>query len=132
VAIAQIKVNTAEWLETQLHSEGSPSYLGENARTLLPLSDGREDLVKRLSVDSANLLYAAAYLAVMEKLWGETLLAAWFQNCRVGIIATLYSLGIVRADGEIRKPHDGAQMSEFGRKAQVFFDSFLLRVEFPE
>ncbi len=132
VGIAQIKVNTAEWLSEQIHSPASPFHFEENARLLIPPACNREELVRRLSSDSTNLLYAAAYLGLIEGLWREVLNCPGRQQVWAGIIATLYSLGIVRSDGSIRLPHSRARLNEFGRKAQEFFDSFVLREEFPE
>jgi len=132
VGFAQMKVSTGAWLEVQIHSRSGDFYLGENKRVLISPSRDRDELIRKLSADSVNLLYAAAYLAMIEKLWNNTLRAPWLQNSRIGILATLYSLGIVKPDGSLRMPHDHAAMSQFGRVAQAFFDSFMLREEFPE
>ena len=145
VGISQIKVNTAEWIEEQVHSEEG---IVANRRDLIARSADRTELVHKLSLDSTNLLYAAAYIAMIENLWGEVLQAldlpngpikkpspgseGGLQASRTGIIATLYSLGIVRSNGSFRMPHDDPQMSDFGRKAQEFYDSFQLRAEFAK
>jgi len=132
IGIAQIKVETAVWIEQNLHDPSSRFFLGEEASELIRKSGSYKELIDRLSADSVNLRYASAYLAMIEKLWGSTLQAPWLQNSRVGIFATVYSLGIAKSDGSLRLPHDQARMGDFGRKAQAFYDSFLLNSEFSE
>jgi hypothetical protein len=131
LGIAQIKVNTAEWIEIQMHDPESDFHL-EGKEHLLPQSAGRSELLSRLTDAKQNLLYASAYVRMIEDLWGETLAAPWLQRQRVGVVATLYSLGLVRPDGSTRKPHPNPGMNELGSVAQEFYDSFRLAGVFAE
>lgn len=127
---AQIKVNTAFWIEEELHQPTGRYFLGKEIQLLLPRSISREELILRLSNDSVNISYCAAYAVMIKKRWGE---AGYFfdHSNEAGLLATLFSLGIIRSNGEERLPHPNSTMNDFGRTAQEFFDSFVLREVFP-
>jgi hypothetical protein len=131
VGVAQVKVETAEWIGQQLHDPASAGYLGPRSEMLLCVRKSRQDLINALEDPHENLLYAAAYLALIEKAWNVALAAPGMQGKEAGIVATLYSLGLVRNDGSIRTARVGAQANQFGQAAQGFYDSFLLRYLFP-
>ena len=131
LGIAQVKVNTAEWLERVVNNRASLFYLGEKVEGMFPISHTRSELIDKLTVPSTNLLYASAYLRIIQELWGETLAALWLQNSRAGILGTLYSLGINLPNGSLRRPHADPRMNHFGEVVQGFYDSFLMVSEFP-
>jgi hypothetical protein len=130
IGIAQIKVETAHWTLAQLANPASVFYDERSATNLRRnLSDHFEG---DISAPKTNLLFAAAYVAMIEKQWCSLLRDVSFQNKAVGIVATLYSLGLARADGSLRQPHSRAAMNRFGEVAQSFFDSFDMRESFSE
>ena len=131
LGIAQVKVNTAEWLERVVNNRSSLLYLGETVEWILPISHTRSELIDKLTVPSTNLLYAAAYLRIIDKLWGETLTVPWLQDSKAGILGTLYSLGINLPNGSLRQPHTHPRMNHFGEIVQEFNDSFLMVNELP-
>ncbi len=132
VGVAQVKVNTAGWIEKQLLNRNSDFYLGDDISILIKKSTNREDLIGKLLKPDLNLLYAACYIAMIEKLWvGKFDVFSSSQN-QVGIIASLYCLGLKKSDGELRLPHEGAKMNEFGKTAQEFYDSLLFRKRFND
>ena len=130
VGVAQIKVNTAEWIERQLHNKKSPFYLGDDISFMVTISKDREQIIDKLSKPEINIFYAACYAAMIEKYWRKEFNAFSLGDKKVGIIATLYCLGIIKSNGEMRYPHRGAKMNNFGKTAEEFYDSFLLRSEF--
>ena len=132
VGVAQIKVNTAEWIERQVHDKRSVFYLGNKIEDLLPVNSERSKLIKILSDPAKNILFAACYIAMIEKLWYKEFNLFSLEHVKTGIIATLYCLGLVRANGKIRFPHEYAKMNNFGKTAQEFYNSFNLRNIFTQ
>lgn len=131
LGMAQVKVNTAEWIEEQLHNPDSEFYLGEASSRVIPAARSESERIERLNDASWNLLYAAAYVAMIKKQWSSIFLTSPHPTIQTGVIATVYSLGISRPDGSIRIPHNHPQLNQFGKTAQEFFDSFRMRIEFP-
>jgi hypothetical protein len=130
VGFAQIKINTAFWIEEQLHNPAGKYYLGKDTQQLNPRSRSREELISRLITDSINIRYCAVYLAMIKNRWSD--MGYFFTpSNEAGLLATLFSLGIIKSNGEERLPHANSQMNEFGRTAQQFFDSFAVREVFP-
>ncbi|MDE3057973.1 MAG: hypothetical protein KGJ59_08450 [Bacteroidota bacterium] len=130
VGFAQIKVTTAFWIEKEIHNPQSLYYLGSDVERRFPRSTSRSELIHRLLNDSTNILYCCAYLAMIQQRWEKAGAFLSEQN-KTGIIATLYSLGVIRFDGTERTPHPNPQMNHFGETAQRFYDGFVLRGEFP-
>jgi hypothetical protein len=130
VGFAQVKVTTAFWIEKEVHNTQSLYYLGDNAERRFRRSTSRPDLIHRLLNDSINILYCCAYVAMIQHRWENAGVFFSEQN-ETGILATLYSLGAIRFDGSERIPHPNPQMNHFGETAQVFYDGFVLRMEFP-
>lgn len=126
IGFAQIKVNTAFWIEEQLHTPSGKYFLGETIRSQFPRSRSREELIARLMNDSINIRYCAAYLAMVKKRWSD---AGYFLTLasEAGLLATLYSLGIIKPNGEERLPRPNSSVNEFGNTAQKFYDGFMLR-----
>jgi len=130
LGIAQIKISTAEWIEQQINNKKSQFYLGESISKLIKVSSSRSELITKLSDPKTNILYAACYVAMILKIWGDELSFSELRENKIGITATLYTLGIVDSEGKTRKPHSNAGMNNFGKTAQEFYESFLLREEF--
>ncbi|MDE3057287.1 MAG: hypothetical protein KGJ59_04950 [Bacteroidota bacterium] len=136
VGFAQIKVTTAFWIEKEAHDTQSLYYLGSETARRIPRSTSRSELIHRLLNDSINILYCCAYIAMIEQRWenaptGFSTGAFLSDQNKTGIIATLYSLGVIQSDGNERMPHPNPQMNHFGETAQRFYDGFVLRAEFP-
>jgi hypothetical protein len=129
VGFGQIKITTAFWVEQELNNSISKYYLGNAVASQILRSATREKLIKKVTNDSVNILYCAAYLAMVQYRWKS---AGIFlpMNVEAGILGTLYSLGVINSNGEERTPHPNPQMNKFGFTAQEFFDSLLLRGEF--
>ncbi len=132
VGLAQVKVETAFWISEQLHDPASQFYLGPDAAQAIPPTRDWQELIDRLTDHRGNLLYAAAYIAMIQKSWGSVLGTTVNGSHQAGILATLYSLGLQRSDGSTRTPHQGARANHFGETAREFYDSFLLREEFSQ
>ncbi len=130
--LAQVKVETALWISEQLHDPASQFYLGPRAGQVIPPARDWQELIDRLTDDRGNLLYAAAYIAMIQKSWASVLETTVSGSHQAGILATLYSLGLQGSDGSIRTPHQGARANHFGEIAREFYDSFILREEFAQ
>jgi len=130
LGIAQVKVSTAHWIEE--HLRDLDFYGVVNDATMLRMGGGsrRGGLIARLNEPSTNLLYAAAYVALIRQAWAPVLQMQEMASRRAGLIATLYSLGLVRSDGSLRLPHPNPELNRFGEIAQGFYDGLLLREEF--
>ena len=129
IGFGQVKLNTAFWIEEELHNPAGKYYLGKEIASQFKRSSSRNELAEKLIKDSSNIYYAAAYIAMIKQSWKSVYLFR-LEN-EAGILATLYSLGINVANGTERLPHPNPKMNDFGRTAQDFFDSFELRKEFP-
>lgn len=132
VGLAQVKVETAFWITEQLSDPKSLFYLSPEEAQILSPPKGRQELIDQLAGPRKNLLYAAAYLAIIGRHWTSVIQSTQTTSDRVALIATLYSLGLERADGSIRNPHTDAKPNRFGEIAREFYDSFLLREDFPQ
>jgi len=130
LGVAQIKISTAEWIEQQINNKQSQFYLGVSISNLIKVSSSRSEVINKLSDPQTNILYAACYVAMILKLWGDELNFSELREIKVGITATLYTLGIVDSEGKTRKPHPNAGMNNFGKTAQEFYTSFMMRKEF--
>ncbi len=130
MGIAQVKINTAFWIEEQIHNPQSQFYLGEEIRNKVPQSRNWEELIDKLDNPKTNIFYASCYIAMINKLWEPVLELINSGKNKVGIIATIYSLGIFDSNNKARNPHIDAKMNNFGKTAQEFYNSFSLRNEF--
>ena len=127
MGIAQVKISTAIWIEKQIHNSKSQFYLGEKIEKQIPISNDWEEVIKKLENPQTNIIYAACYIAMINKLWEPVFKLSGLEDNKVGIIAAIYSLGILDINNQIRKPHPNAKMNEFGETAQEFYQSFSLR-----
>lgn len=130
MGITQVKINTAFWIEEQIHNQQNQFYLGEEIRNKVPQSRNWEELIDKLDNPKTNIFYASCYVAMIIKLWQPVLDLINSGKNKAGIIATIYSLGIFDSEGKIREPHLDARMNNFGKTAQEFYNSFSLRNEF--
>jgi hypothetical protein len=124
IGFGQMKPNTAFFIEQQLHNPSSKYFLGNNIQIVIKQSKSKKEIIEKLVNDTTNIYYCSAYLAMIKHRWSDTFL---FQSANEAVIlATLYSLGIIKYDGTERVPHDNPQINYFGKTAQDFFDSFKL------
>ncbi len=130
MGIAQVKISTAIWIEKQIHNLDSQFYLGEEIEKQIPLSANWDEVIKKLEDPKANIIYAASYISMINRLWQPVFELSALNNINVGIIASIYSLGILDNTNKIRIPHTDAKMNVFGNTAQEFFQSFELRNDF--
>lgn len=131
LGVAQVKVRTAYYVERHLGELSGDLAPCEEARQKLLVCSASGERIERLEQPFTNLLYAAAYVALISNTWAEVLNAVELQDSRVGIIATLYSLGLELPDGSPRVPHPNPKMNGFGETAQRFYDRSILLDEFP-
>ena len=130
VGFAQIKVNTAFWIEKELNTPRSEYYLGAEIAVTVKRSTSRAELIEKLKNDSINIRYCCAYLSMVKHRWSKAGVFLRDEN-ETGILASLYSLGVISSDGKERKPHADAAMNKFGTTVQEFYDSFDLLNLFP-
>ena len=114
-----------------LEDEEGVFYLGDTLRDRIPLSKDRDELVGRLNDPSWNILYAGAYLRMIQNHWKQSLSAPWNEHRMVGIVATVYSVGLTTHHGTVRPAHEFPLTNRFGDVAQEFFDSMAMAVELP-
>lgn len=115
IGFAQVKLKTAYFIERQLHDPAGPFYPGKLYQNLLQVSKSPNELIAKLTNDSLNILYAAAYLRLMQSRW-ET--AGFSLNQRPDILGTLYSAGLFNNDGTERQPNANPKPNEFGKQVE--------------
>lgn len=115
VGFAQVKLKTAYFIERQLHDPTSQFYPGKPYEKFLPVSNSPHELIAKLTNDSLNILYAAAYLRLMQSRWEK---AGFSLDQRPDILGTLYSAGLFNNDGTERKPNANPKPNEFGKKVE--------------
>ena len=120
IGFCQVKLKTAYWIEKQLNDSLSSFYPGKKYKNILQLSNSPEELIYKLTNDSLNIYYAAAYLRIMQSYWEK---AGFPIDNLPGIIGTLYSMGLFYRDGKIRKPNKNPQPNEFGKLVLRFINS---------
>ena len=81
-------------------------------------------LIDDLQNDSLNILYAAAYLRIIQSYWKK---AGYSIDERPEIIGSLYQLGLFHKNGETREPHFNPKANTFGKKT---LDSIHLFADF--
>ncbi|MGB2869953.1 MAG: hypothetical protein WBD36_16005 [Bacteroidota bacterium] len=128
IGLGQVKVETAEWIQRELRDSTSRYFLGCSADTIFPLTASKPDLINRLSDSAWNARYVAANLAMISKRWTD---AGAPLSGRLNVLATLYSVGVVRSGLEKKKPHPNPLANQFGRLAEQFFGSDIMIEYFP-
>lgn len=123
IGFCQVKLKTAYWIEKQLADSSSMFYPGEAYRQILPVSNSPKELIARLSNDSLNIHYAAAYLCIIQSYWQR---AGFPIADRPEILGTLYSTGLYRRNGELRLPHAHPKPNYFGEEVLKVLEKGLL------
>jgi hypothetical protein len=129
IGIAQIKVQTATRIEQNTRNPKNRFYPGEKLNAVLPHSKNKHTLIENLRDPKINLLYAAAYIAIILKIWSSALPSFRDRAMRTSIIATLYSRGLITPEGGVREPHPNPRSNAFGKKVEEFYNSFWLGKE---
>lgn len=113
IGFTQVKLKTAYFIERQLHDPASIFYPGQLYENILQVSQNPDELIEKLKNDKLNILYAAAYLRLMQSRWDQ---AGFPIDQRPDILGTLYSAGLFNNDGTERQPHAHPKSNEFGKK----------------
>ena len=118
IGFAQVKMKTACWIECQLTDSLSEFYVGERYKEILPVSQSPQEIIDKLMHDKTNLLYAAAYMRIIQSYWESK---SFPIDDRVDIIATIFSYGIFsRSTGKPLKPNADPKANWFGEEAERF------------
>jgi len=112
IGFAQVKLKTAYFIERQLHKPTSLFYPGGIYENFLQVSRNPSDLIEKLRDDASNILYASAYLRLMQSRWEK---AGFPIDQRPDILGTLYSTGLFNDDGTERQPHMNPKPNRFGK-----------------
>lgn len=121
IGFCQVKMKTAYWIEVQLSYSTSEFYPGKHYQDILPISKSPREIIKKLQNDSLNILYAAAYVKIIQSYWQR---AGYPINDRPDILGTLYSTGFYKSTGEIRKPNANPKANRFGKKTLEAYNLF--------
>lgn len=116
IGFCQIKIKTAYYIEFQFNHRDQPYFPGKKWENLLDLSKSKQTLLKKIVGDSLNIVYAAAYLRMMQTRWKN---AGYPIDDRPEILGTLYSTGLFHDDGSERLPHSAPESNEFGEKVRM-------------
>ena len=118
IGFCQVKMKTAYWIEHQLNDSLSEFYPSKDYQNILQISQSPQEIIDKLNVDRTNLLYAVAYMRIIQSYWEK---AGFPINDRVDIIATIFSYGIFSRDtGKPLKPHGEPKANCFGSEAERF------------
>ena len=130
IGFCQVKMKTAYWIECQLTDSTSEFYPGKPScaeasegkyENILPVSQSPQEIIDKLEDDRTNLLYAAAYMRIIQSYWESR---GYSIDDRVDIIATIFSYGMFsRQTGEPLKPNADPKPNKFGKEA---LDVYLL------
>ncbi len=115
IGFCQVKLKTAYWIEVQLNDSSSIYRPGKEYSNILSISQSPKELITKLQDDSLNIMYAAAYLRIIESRWEK---AGYSINERAEILGTLYSTGLFYPDGTERTPRKDPEANMFGRKVK--------------
>ncbi|MFA6618485.1 MAG: hypothetical protein WCT23_05395 [Candidatus Neomarinimicrobiota bacterium] len=111
-------MKTAYWIEHQLNDSLSEFYPNKDYQAILQISQTPQEIIDKLNDDRINLLYAAAYMKIIQSYWEK---AGFSINERIDIIATIFSYGIFsRETGEPLKPHSNPRPNWFRSEAERF------------
>ncbi|WP_069470892.1 hypothetical protein [Candidatus Marithrix sp. Canyon 246] len=113
IGFCQIKLKTAYFIEHQLDDPDSVFYLGQVHKNTMTISQTVAELIDKLMTPKLNILYAAAYLKMMQTRWKNV---GFPINNRPDILGTLYSAGLYNNDGTERFPNKHPQANAFGKK----------------
>ena len=115
IGFCQVKMKTAYWIENQLADSTSEFYPGKQYKDILLISQSPQEIIDKLEDDRINLLYASAYMRIIQNYWESR---GYSIDDRVDIIATIFSYGIFsRKTGEPLKPNGDPKPNWFGGEA---------------
>ncbi|MEA3392925.1 MAG: hypothetical protein U9Q91_08095, partial [Candidatus Marinimicrobia bacterium] len=122
IGFCQVKMKTAYWIECQLADSLSEFYPGKKYEDLLQVSQSPQEIIDKLEDDQTNLLYASAYMRIIQSYWESK---GYSIDNRVDIIATIFSYGIFsRSTGEPLKPNSDPKPNRFGGEALEVYKRF--------
>lgn len=125
IGFCQVKMKTAYWIECQLADSTSEFYPRKRYENILLVSQSPQEIIDKLKDDGTNLLYAAAYMRIIQSYWESK---GYPIDDRVEIIATIFSYGIFsRETGEPLKPHNDPKSNRFGEEALDIYNGFVLQ-----
>jgi hypothetical protein len=122
IGFCQIKIKTAYFIEYQFQHTDAPYFPGRDFSPLIALSKSKSELLQKITDDSLNICYAAAYLRMMLSRWAKT---KYPIHDRPDILGTLYSTGLYRDDGSERKPNQKPVSNAFGNRVKQAVPIFL-------
>jgi hypothetical protein len=124
IGFCQVKMKTAYWIECQLADSTSEFYPGKKYKGILPISQSPQEIIDKLEYDRTNLLYASAYMRIIQSYWESR---GYSIDDRVDIIATIFSYGIFsRSTGEPLKPNSDPKPNWFGEQTLDIYKMFIL------
>lgn len=121
IGFGQIKMRTAYFIERQLSDSTKDFYCGKKYESILEVSGTPTQIIKKLQNDSLNILYASAYLRMMQTFWNKR---GYSIDNKPEIIGSLYQLGLFHSDGKVREPHFNPKANEFGEKVKESIELF--------
>ncbi len=125
IGFCQVKMKTAYWIECQLADSTSEFYPGKKYEDVLSVGQSPKEIIDKLENDRINLLYASAYMKIIQSYWesrGHSI------DNRVDIIATIFSYGIFnRSTGEPLMPNADPKPNWFGEQALDIYNRFTLQ-----
>lgn len=121
IGFAQVKMKTAYFIERQLSDSTSKFYCGKKYEHILGGSKTPFKLIEKLKTDSLNILYAAAYLRLIQSFWGNK---GYSIDNKPEIIGSLYQLGLFYPNGKVREPHFYPKPNEFGENVEKSLNLF--------
>jgi len=123
IGFCQVKMKTAYWIEWQLADSTSDFYPGKKYEEPLSISQSPQEIIEKLENDRINLLYAAAYMRIIQSYWTNK---GFSIDDRVDIIATIFSYGIFcRETGDPLKPNNNPKPNWFGVQANEAYLEFI-------
>jgi hypothetical protein len=79
------------------------------------VSKSPAELISKLSKDSLNIIYAAAYIRIIQSRWKKE---GFSIDEKPEIIGTLFSTGLFYRNGKERVPREKPKANEFGEKVK--------------
>jgi hypothetical protein len=99
----------------------SAFYPGKKYSKLLTVSDSPLELIRNFVNDSLNVLNAAGYLRIIPTYWEKT---GFPIIDSTDLLGTLYSTGMFRPNGEIKRPNRNPKANKFGKLVLQYLDLF--------
>ncbi len=121
IGFSQVKIKTAYFIEKQLSDSTSVFYCGRKYEKALEVSKSPFQLIEKLKNDSLNILYAAAYVKIIQSFWQNR---GYSINDKPEIIGSLYQLGLFHPNGNVREPHFYPKPNEFGNHVKTSINLF--------